>query len=264
MGPVFGGHDPGVCAHCCQANGFGMSGVVRGGQDQFDRAFSLAEKLKHPPSLAHVLHNETLFHQMMGNVEAVDRSAQRVIELAEKYNFPPVRAHGFMLSGWVQAVGHGSSKGLDLMEAEFPRATAIGPLFRCYAVLFAEARMKFKRFSDALTVIQWALGTVTEPGIGLWVSELYRLQGLCLLEMDSGNQPEAMNSLQLAVDVAKQQGANLLHLKAAISMAEAASALGQPEKAMASLHDLCANLPPDFDAPPLDEAKKLLSRTVPA
>jgi len=259
MGPVFGGHDPGVCAFCCRANGRGLSGVVRGVQDEFDRAFSLAEELKHPPSLAHVLHNETIFHQMMGDIAAVDRCTQKLLELSEKYNFPPVRAHGTMLSGWTQAVGHDSRNGLDLMEAEFPRATAIGPLFRYYAVLFAEARMKFKRFPDALTVIQWALGTVTEPGIGFCVPELYRLQGLCLLELDSGNRPEAMNSMQLAVDIAKQQRATLLHFKAAISMAEAASALGQPEKAMTSLRDLCANLPEGFDAPQLAEAKQLLS-----
>ena len=69
-----------------------------------------------------------------------------------------------------------------------------------------------------------------------------------------------MSSLQVAMDVAKQQGATLFQLKAAINMAEAAGEMGQPERGLQPLRDLCANLPEGFDAPELAEAKRLLSR----
>ena len=74
------------------------------------------------------------------------------------------------------------------MEAEFPQASAIGPTFRYYAVLLAEGRVKFGRLADALDLLQWALNTVTEPGVGFCVPELYRLKGICLLGLNSGNQ----------------------------------------------------------------------------
>jgi class 3 adenylate cyclase/predicted ATPase len=262
MGPVFGGHDPGVCAHQIQAQGLCLSGFTVNGKQCLEQAVSLAEMLKHPHSLAFALMNSMVLHQTIGDHEAVDRLAQRLIELANKYNFPPQRAHALLLCGWARAIGSDSDAGLELMEAEYPRASAIGPgpFFRYYAALLAEARAKFGKISDALTVLRSALETVTEPGVGLCVPELYRLQGECLLRLDSTNKEDAMSSLQMAVDIAKQQKAVLFQLKAAISMAAAARSMGQPERGLQPLRDLCANLPEGFDAPQLAEAKRLLSR----
>jgi predicted ATPase len=186
--------------------------------------------------------------------------ARRAIELSDKYNFPPQRAHALFLSGWARAIGQDSDAGLELMEAEFLRASAIGQFFRYYAALLADVRAKFGRVLDALTVLRSAIETVTEPGVGFCVSELYRLQGLCLLRLDSHNEEEAMTSLQMAVDIAKQQKAVLFHLKAAINLADAADKTGQPERGLQPLRELCANLPEGFDAPQLAEAKRLLSK----
>jgi len=261
MGPVFGGHDPGVCAHCIQALSSSLSGILEQAKRSVDQSLSLAEALKHPHSLAHALQNAAIMLQVAGDHETLERMAQRAIELADKYNFPPQRAHALILSGWARAVGQDSDAGLELMEAEYARAVAIGPLFRYYAALLAEARAKFGKVSDALTVLRWALDSVTEPGIGFCVPELYRLQGLYLLRLDSHNQEEAMTSLQMAVDIAKQQKAALFQLKAAIDIAKAASSIGQPERGLQPLRDFCADLPEGFDAPQLAEAKRLLSKT---
>ena len=261
LGPVFGGHDPGVCALNVQALALGLSGVLASGRSCVEQELSLAEMLNHPHSLAFAAQSGTVFHQLAGDHEALDQLAERVIELADKYNFPPQRAHALLLSGWAHAIGQDSEAGLELMEAEYPRASAVGPFFRYYAALLAEARAKFGKFSEALTVLRSALDTVSEPGIGVFVPELYRLQGLYLLRLDSHNQEEAMRSLQMAVDIAKQQNAVLLQLKAAISMAQAARSISQPKRGLQPLRDLCANLPDGFDAPQLAEAKRLLSKT---
>ena len=243
LGPVFGGHDPGVCALNVQALALGLSGVLASGRSCVEQELSLAEMLNHPHSLAFAAQSGTVFHQLAGDHEALDQLAERVIELADKYNFPPQRAHALLLSGWAHAIGQDSEAGLELMEAEYPRASAVGPFFRYYAALLAEARAKFGKFSEALTVLRSALDTVSEPGIGVFVPELYRLQGLYLLRLDS------------------QQNAVLLQLKAAISMAQAARSISQPKRGLQPLRDLCANLPDGFDAPQLAEAKRLLSKT---
>jgi predicted ATPase len=259
MGPVFGGHDPGVCAYGVQGINLCLSGLTGEGRKFIEQALSLAETLKHPHTLVFVLTNVTVVDQLVGDYESVHRVGQRVIEISEKYNFPPQRAHGLMLCGWADAVGNHSAAGLELMESEFPRASAIGPFFRYYAALLAEARAKSEKFSDALTILRSQLDSLPEPGIGFYLSELYRLQGVCLLCLDSFTKEEAMTSLQMAVDIAKQQKATLLQLKAAISMADAATSIGQPERGLQPLRDLCANLPEGFDAPQLAEAKRLLS-----
>jgi len=258
MGPVFGGHDPGVCAHSCLANALCLSGILRESESCSDRALSLAETLKHPHSVALALLTGIIIHQLAGDNEAVYRLAQRLIELADKYNFPPQRAHALILSGWVRAVGQDSAAGLEQMEAEFPRAVGWGIFSRYYAMLLAEARLKFGKLSDVLSMLRWALDSVTELGIGFCVPELYRLKGVCLLQLDSTNEKAAMGSLQMALDVAKQQKATLFELKAAIDLAKAGSSLAQPESYLQPLRDLCANLPEAFDAPLLAEAKRLL------
>lgn len=146
------------------------------------------------------------------------------------------------------------------MEAEYPRASAIGPLFRYYAALLAEGREKSGRFQEALTLLGKAIETVTEPGVGFYISELYRLQGLCLLRVDRGaNEDAAMRSLRTAVEVAREQTATMLELRAAVSLARAGIELGRPAEGIGALRTLCATLPPEFDAPSLKEANALLA-----
>ena len=210
MGPVFGGHDPGVCARQIRAQGLCLSGFIAAGKECVEQAIFLGEKLKHPHSLVFALANGMVFQQLAGDYETLDRLAQRVIELSDKYNFPPQRAQALLISGWARAVGSNSDAGLELMEAEFPRAIVGGPLFRYFGALLAEARAKFGRLPDALTVLRWALDSITEPGIAFYLPELYRLQGMCLLRLDSHKKEEAMISLQTAVDIAKQQEAATL------------------------------------------------------
>jgi class 3 adenylate cyclase/tetratricopeptide (TPR) repeat protein len=261
MAAVFGGHDPGVCARAVVANSLCLSGNVGEAKKSIEEEVSLAEKLKHPHSLAHAFHNVTITLQMAGDYEGVEHFGRRLLELAQEYNFPPQAAHARLLSGWARAVGRNSKAELEVMETEYPRAIAIAPLFRYYAALLAEARLKFRKVADALTILQSAIETVSEPGVGFFLPELYRLQGLCLLRIDSPNQKDGMSSLQTAMDVAKQQKAILFELKAAIDLAEAASSIGQPETGLQPLRELCANLPEEFDAPQLAEANRFLSKT---
>ena len=120
MGAVFGGHDPGVCANQMQAQVLCLSGFTGEGKKWLEKAVSLAEMLKHPHSMAFALMNAMVVHQMIGNYEAVHQVGERLIELADKYNFPPQRAHALMLSGWAMTFGTDVDAGVELMEAEFP------------------------------------------------------------------------------------------------------------------------------------------------
>ncbi|MEO6929940.1 MAG: hypothetical protein ABI190_12320 [Casimicrobiaceae bacterium] len=149
--------------------------------------------------------------------------------------------------------------GLAIMEAEYPSASAIGPFFRHYAAILADRRENAGRVADALALVRWTLDTVTEPGVGVYVPELHRLRGVCLLRLNASHETEAMRSLQTALDVAKQQGATLLQLRAAISIAKASRALKRANAGLETLRDVCAELPPECDVPEIEEAKRLLA-----
>ena len=260
MGPVFGGHDPGVCAHQVRSCAFSLRGDFAEVKRSNERAIALAEQLKHPNSHAHALIGIMVAAQIGRDHPTVDRYAQQLIAIADKYNLPPPRAHALFLSAYTRAFTTDLEGGVAAMEAEYPRASAIGPLFRYYAALLAEGREKSGRFQEALTLLGGAIETVTEPGVGLYISELYRLQGICLLRVDRGaNEDAAMRSLRTAVEVAREQTATVLELRAAVSLARAAIAIGDPTEDLASLRELCATLPPEFDAANLREANDLLA-----
>jgi class 3 adenylate cyclase/predicted ATPase len=259
MGPVFGGHDPGVCAHAVRAMVLCFSGQTAEARQFANKGVLLAETLGHPHNVGFALQNVLVMHQTLGDRETVNRMAQRLRDLAEKYNFPPMRAHALMVSGWACTFGTGRDAGLAMMEAEYPRASAIGPLYRYYAAMLAEARARAGRIADALELVQWALGTLTEPGVGMLVPELHRLQGVCLLRLGADHADEAMRSLHTALEVARQQGAALFELRAVLTLAKAAGAQGRAAEGLQSLRAVCADLPPEFDAPELEEARQLLT-----
>jgi predicted ATPase len=257
MGPVFGGHDPGVCANVVRGMVLCFSGQTVQARDFANKGLLLAETLGHPHTLGFALMNSLATHQTLGDRETVRRLGPRMAELAEKYNFPPMRAHALLVSAWARAAGTDIGEGLAIMEAEYPRASAIGPLYRYYAAILADVREQAGRTDDALALVQWALGTVTEPGVGMYVPELHRLHGVCLLNL--GADDDGRRALQTALDVAKQQGASLFQLKAALSMAKAGLAHGWPRQTLEPLRAVCAELPAEFDAPWLAQARQVLA-----
>jgi len=130
---------------------------------------------------------------------------------------------------------------------------------RFYAALLADGQQRLGRIEAALDQIRRALETVDEPGVGFFVSELYRVQGLCLLH--NGSADEALRSLHTAVDIARVQHATVLGVRAAISLARAGIAQRRPGDGVDLLRELCTSLPSAFDAPELREARQLLSTT---
>jgi len=259
MGHVFGGHDPGVCAHAVRSLALTLRGQHEQAKRSQEEAIALGKELEHPTSLAHAFLNALINAQIRCEYPELEVYAQRLIALADKYNLPPVRTHALFVSGWTRAFTTDLEAGMAVMEAEYPRASVMGPMGRYYAVLLVEGRERTGRFEEGLTLVREMLATMSEPGIGLCISELYRLQGICLLRAGHGaNVDAAMESLRTAVRIARKQTATLLELRAAVSLARAGIEAGRPVEGIAELRGLCAMLPPGFDAPTLREANDLL------
>ena len=71
LGPAFGGHDAGVCAHVCSALALQLSDQREQAAESITGAIALAELLDHPNSLAHALNNLGTCHQIAGDREAL-------------------------------------------------------------------------------------------------------------------------------------------------------------------------------------------------
>jgi class 3 adenylate cyclase len=245
MGPVFGGHDPGVCAYCVAALGYSVSGQPDKVRDCVAQALALGEALKHPMSLGHALMNALTSLQIVGDRQAIEPLARRLLELAERYSLPPLRAHALMTGSWARVAGDDVDAGLAAMESEYPRAAAVGPLFRYYAMLLAGGRLRVGRHADALALARDSLATVTEPGVGFIVPELHRLEAAALRAL--GDDDATAASLRTACALARRQGANLLALRAATDLA-AMPAPHMQRDGIRLLDEIHAGLPADFDA----------------
>ena len=105
--------------------------------------------------------------------------------------------------------------------------------------------------AEALTLVDTTENAGTKP-------ELYRLKGELLLQQSSDNQAEAEACFHQALDIARNQQAKSLELRAATSLARLWQQQGKRQEA----HDLLAPVydwfTEGFDTADLKDAKALL------
>ena len=185
---------------------------------------ALAEKLDHPNSLAHGLHNSGIGYQFGGDREATYAAAHRAAALADKFGLLPWRASSLILVGWATATatGEGVADAVRLIDDEIANATAVGPLPQYYLGLAAEVLLAAGRSLDALGHLDRAIAGIDEAGIGVYLPEIYRLRGKCLLALDHRNKAEARSAFATAAEIARRQGAVIFECRARASMSELA------------------------------------------
>jgi class 3 adenylate cyclase/tetratricopeptide (TPR) repeat protein len=259
LGPEFGGHDPGVCAYAVLGLGLAQLGSPREAKDSIDRAVALGETLKNPSSLAFACMNAMTAYQIIGDHGAVSRLAQRMMEVADKFNLPPQRSIATFMSGWISACGDDFAAGLQVMESEFPRVSIMGPLPPFYAGLLASVRLDAGEVARALEPLDMILQTIKEPGVGFFLPEIQRLRAECLLRLDPANFDEAIREFETAVATAKQQQARVFWLRAAIGLSRALAAKGSQERGTAQLHEAVCALSGDDEPRELATARQILS-----
>ena len=217
---AFGGHDPCVCAHAQCGNACQLSGDGEKARQHFTQAIALAEEIDHPNSLAHGLHSTGMGHQLGGDRESAYAAAHRAVALADRFNLPPWRASSLILAGWATATGAADTDAVRLIDAEIANATAVGPLPQYYLGLAAEVLLAAGRAADALGHLDRAIAGIDEAGVGIYLPEIYRLRGACLLALDRRNKAEARSAFATAADIARRQGAVIFERRAEASLSE--------------------------------------------
>jgi class 3 adenylate cyclase/tetratricopeptide (TPR) repeat protein len=259
LGAEFGGHDPGVCAYTVLGLGLAQFGSPREAKDNIDRGVALGETLKNPSSLTFACMNAMTAYQIIGDRGAVSRLAQRMMDVADKFNLPPQRSIATFMSGWISACGDDLAGGLQVMESEFPRVSIMGPLPPFYAGLLASVRLEAGQVARALEPLDMILPTIKEPGVGFFLPEIHRLRAECLLRLDPSNFDEAMREFELAIATAKQQQARVFWLRAAISLSRAWAAKGSQQKGTAQLREAVGAFSGDDDPAELAIARQILT-----
>ena len=256
LAEAFGGHDPGVCALVCHAIGLSLRGLPDQARRTVERTLVLAGSLSHQPSNAwgHAIAGWTFM--IIRDRRGGECTGARTVALAEKFDLPMIRWYGRYFMGWARAQGLTLSKGLALMEEVFP-SIVNEQFYKFLAVPLAEVRFDAGRVTDALALVDHALNTGEGPASGLCVPEIHRLRGVLLRSLGSPAE-EVECALRTAVELAEEQGALLLKLRAANSLARLWRDQGKVQQARELLGPVYGWFTEGFDTFDLKEAKALL------
>jgi len=143
------------------------------------------------------------------------------------------------------------------MEEAFPPIVN-EQLYKFYGAALAEVRFDAGRVTDALALVDHALETGEGPANGLYVPEIHRLRGVFLKSLGSPAE-EVESALRTGLKLAEEQGAFLLKLRAAASLARLWRDQGKVQQARELLAPVYGWFTEGFDTLDLEEAKALLA-----
>jgi predicted ATPase len=238
--PVYwGGQDVGVTALCHVAWALWMRGFPDRAAARLAEGVALARALDHPFTTVFAWHFAAIFHQARGDVAAV----------RELDDAPALREHelGIEMLSTLSAVRHGwllceqgrGTEGIAAMREGIAAFRGHGAGFGIptYLALLAEACGRIGRASDGLDVVREAQAFAARTGAHYWDAELERLAGelLAARAAPAGSADAVEAHLVTALELARRQGAKLLELRAATSLARHLQSCGARAKAAAVL-----------------------------
>jgi len=123
---------------------------------------------------------------------------------------------------------------------------------------FLEACLAAGAVDEGLQNIQFELSEYELTGQRTFESEIRRLHGELILAKDRNATERAETEFQLAIDIARRQGAKSLELRAVMSLARLWMEQGNAERARARLADCYGWFTEGFDTADLVAARELL------
>jgi predicted ATPase len=122
----------------------------------------------------------------------------------------------------------------------------------------AEAYGETGLLDDGLGALTKALAAADEHEDRFWKAEIHRLKGELLLRQDHSNVVEAQGCFQRAVEIARNQSAKSLELRATTSLARLLAKQGRRGEARSVLAEIYGWFTEGFDTADLKDAKVLL------
>jgi predicted ATPase len=216
--------------------------------------------VSHPFSLGFALAFAAWLHQLRREGHAAHERAAALIALAIDQGFPFWDSWGTVLRGWALAEQGQCAEGIAQLRQGIAawRATGAELQLPYYLALLVEAYRKAGQVEEGLRVLAEALAAVHKTGERQHEAELHRLKGALLLAQDGADAHEAECCFRQAMDVACQQQAKSLELRAALSLSRLWQQQGKQAEARELLGPIYGWFTEGFDTADLQEAQALL------
>ena len=200
-------------------------------------------------------------HHVERDVAATLQMAEETISLAAERGFTMLEAHTRCCYGWALAAQGEITTGIAEMQRGVAELKATGEqIFWPYAFAkLGEIYAKTGQIKDGLMLVSEALETVERTTYHLWKTELLLQQGMLHVQQKNGEEAAEASFLS-AIEVARQQSAKMMELRATVSLARLWRTQGKRKPAHTMLSEIYAWFTEGFDTQDLREAKAVLDR----
>jgi len=252
---IYGGHDAKVCGHGNLALCHWIMGRPVSARREDQRSFAWAETLGQLGSRLHNRENRLYRLAWSGDLERLAAEARELLQVAEQHGMEDLRAKGLIFLGYSVAREVDPAAGLAMLEDGWQRQCEIGTNedFPVYVTMLAEALIAGGKPERALDELRRAETEFDATGLRFWRSEVRRMEAQAVLAAGGSAREETCEQavwlFDNALNIAEQQGATMLALRAATGLARVdpgPAALRQLQRSLAAIAEDDGG--PDFAA----------------
>lgn len=256
------GTDPGVHSLSLLSLELWFLGYPDQALERSKQALNLAQELSHPMSQGVGFVYATWLHQLRQELPALQAQAEATITLCTKHGIMLYLTVAMILQGWLLAGQEQAEVGITQIRKGLTGFQATGAyIFRPYfLILLAEAYQRFGQAEEGLKALDEAVVMMDKGGEYLYEAWVFQLKGELLLQAEPNTEAKAEACFCRAIEIAQQQGAKSLELRAAMSLARLWQKQGQGEEARQMLTELYGWFSEGFDTVDLRQAKALLEQ----
>jgi tetratricopeptide (TPR) repeat protein len=226
-----------------------------------EQALSLAREVSHPFSIALALAYLAMLHQFRREPEAALKTAEEARGLCQEYRFDYYRAWSSLVRAWAIAEQGRIEEGVSAYDAALKEFGETGAGLRMphYLGMLAGIHRKAGERAAGLKVVSQA-AQIAETNNESWCNAMLEVERGELLLLDASEEAigEADAAFTHAIDIAIDQGAKTLELRASVARARLCAATGEGQKAVDMLGPIYGWFTEGFETPDLLQARTLL------
>jgi predicted ATPase len=218
----YGNHDAAVCAHGELAQALWMCGKPIRAMAHECRSVALAQQLNHLGSLVHAMDMRLLHQAYRGDIKTVAKHATEFMKLTMQYELQDHQAKALIFRGWALARDEDVREGRRIMEKGIASQREVGTDedFPVYITLLADVLIRAGEAERAIEELRGAYDEFLRRGLQVWVPEVLRLIGVATAVAHPGDATEPLRWFAESLSIAGNQGAHMLGLRTAVSLAD--------------------------------------------
>ena len=257
---TFGGHDARECGLTQSGNALFLLGYPERAQARNTEGVTHARALGQTQVVAHALTWGSMFLQLAGELEELDRRTTLLARLADEHGLAIYYPEARILAAWRAVLEERDHRAAEEMRNFLERRAAMGTvsLHSYFLMLFADARLRLGRPDEALAAIKEGLARAEATGEHFCTAELHRLRARACLALDARDVRVAEAALDAALADARQRSSRLLELRATCDLARLWADRGERRNAQNLLAPVYGWFTEGFDTADLKDAKALL------